>query len=117
MTKENFMIPFMTGGLSKSIASISLMPLNVIRLRLQMKQYSSDQVDKMGLKVESNKKAAVEYTGMVDVARKIYRNEGMLAFYKGITPNLIKVFPQSGLFFMAYETTIMALQKFASDGS
>ena len=34
MTVENFMIPFVTGGLSKSIASISLMPLNVIRLRL-----------------------------------------------------------------------------------
>ena len=42
MTKENFMIPFITGGFSKSLASFSLMPMNVVRLRLQMKQYSSD---------------------------------------------------------------------------
>jgi hypothetical protein len=34
MTTENFFIPFMTGGLSKSIASFTLMPINVVRLRL-----------------------------------------------------------------------------------
>ena len=37
MTKENFMIPFITGGFSKSLASFSLMPFNVVRMRLQMK--------------------------------------------------------------------------------
>ena len=42
MTKDNFLIPFMTGGLSKTIASISLMPVNVVRLRLQMKQYTPE---------------------------------------------------------------------------
>ena len=34
MTKENFLIPFLTGGFSKSLASLSLMPVNVVRLRL-----------------------------------------------------------------------------------
>ena len=42
MSWDNFFIPFFVGGLSKSVASISLMPINVVRLRLQMKQYSSD---------------------------------------------------------------------------
>jgi hypothetical protein len=41
MTRENFMIPFMTGGFSKCFASATLMPINVIRLRLQMKKYSA----------------------------------------------------------------------------
>ena len=46
---------------------------------------------------------------MIDIARKIYRNEGVWAFYKGLTPNLLKVFPSSGLFFLAYEGTFMLL--------
>lgn len=34
MTRDNFMIPFLTGGFSKCFASASLMPINVVRLRL-----------------------------------------------------------------------------------
>ena len=34
MTKENFLVPFVVGGLSKSLASFCLMPINVVRLRL-----------------------------------------------------------------------------------
>ena len=44
---------------------------------------------------------------MRDVATKIYRNEGVLGFYKGLTPNLIKVSISSGLFFLSYETALM----------
>jgi hypothetical protein len=49
MTTDNFFVPFVTGGLSKSIASFTLMPINVVRLRLQMKQYSVEQVKQLGL--------------------------------------------------------------------
>ena len=42
MTKDNFLIPFVTGGLSKSLASFTMMPINVVRLRLQMKQYTPE---------------------------------------------------------------------------
>jgi len=48
----------------------------------------------------------VQYEGLVDAVRKIYRNEGVLAFYKGLTPMLVKIFPQSGLFFLAYELSL-----------
>ena len=109
MTWDNFFVPFVVGGLSKSLASFCMMPLNVVRLRLQMKQYSHEQVDKLGLAVKENKKEPIVYTGMVDVASKIYRNEGISGFYKGLTPNLIKVFPSSGLFFLSYEGTLMLL--------
>ena len=55
MTQDNFFSPFLTGGLAKSIASFTLMPINVVRLRLQMKQYSTAEVEKLGLKIEQNK--------------------------------------------------------------
>ena len=32
--KQNMLIPFVTGGLSKCIASATLLPLNVVRMRL-----------------------------------------------------------------------------------
>ena len=51
----------------------------------------------------------IHYEGMIDIAKKIYRNEGIFAFYKGLTPNLLKVFPSSGLFFLAYEGTLILL--------
>ena len=117
MTKDNFMIPFLTGGLSKSVASFSLMPVNVVRLRLQMKQFSPVEVEKLGLAVDTNHRQAIKYTGMVDCAKKIYRNEGMTAFYKGLTPNLLKVFPSSGLFFLAYESTLQFLASSTSEGA
>ena len=52
----------------------------------------------------------------MDVARKIYRNEGILAFYKGLTPNILKVFPSAGLFFLSYEGTLMLLGKVTASG-
>ena len=52
---------------------------------------------------------------MFDVARKIYTNEGAAGFYKGLSPNLVKVFPSAGIFFLAYEGTLRFLQK--NDGS
>jgi hypothetical protein len=45
------MIPFITGGFSKCFASATLMPINNVRLRLQMKKYSVEQVQELGLKV------------------------------------------------------------------
>ena len=48
----------------------------------------------------------VVYNGMIDTFVKIYKHEGIMGFYKGITPSVIKIFPTSGLFFLAYELTL-----------
>ena len=61
------------------------------------------------MQVKTNTKKEIHYQGVFDIALKIYRNEGILAFYKGLTPNLLKVFPSSGLFFLAYEGTLILL--------
>jgi hypothetical protein len=42
----------------------------------------------------------------VDCAKKIYKNEGITAFYKGLTPSILKIFPASGMFFVTYEGTL-----------
>jgi hypothetical protein len=33
-TKKDMWIPFFTGGISKCVASVTLLPLNVVRMRL-----------------------------------------------------------------------------------
>ena len=45
----------------------------------------------------------MKYNGIVDTVQKIYLNEGIRGFYKGLTPTVIKIFPASGLFFLFYE--------------
>lgn len=47
---------------------------------------------------------------MLDVVKKTYRNEGVRAFYKGLTPTLIRQYPASGLFFYTYESVLKALE-------
>lgn len=40
--QKDMWIPFLSGGLSKCLASVTLLPLNVVRMRLQMKKYTAD---------------------------------------------------------------------------
>jgi primary-amine oxidase len=61
---SNWEYVYMSGG-SKLLAGAITYPYQPIRARMQ--QYD----------------AAQQYTGLVDVLRKTYRNEGFLAFYKG----------------------------------
>jgi hypothetical protein len=60
---------YMSGG-SKLLAGAITYPYQPIRARMQ--QYD----------------AGSKYTGLVDVLRKTYRNEGFLAFYKGYVAEL-----------------------------
>ena len=52
----------------------------------------------------------MRYNGIIDVVRKMYLNEGMSSFYKGLTPSLLRGFLSSGLFFLTYESTLMMMQ-------
>lgn len=108
--QRDFWIPFFTGGLSKCLASVTLLPMNVVRMRLQMKKYTTEQIKDLKIGVpEMNVREQVRYEGVIDCFRKMYRIEGIGAFYKGLTPLVIKIFPSSGVFFMAYEATIRAI--------
>lgn len=38
------MAPFMLGGAARSLASTVLFPINLVRMRLQMKSYTADEM-------------------------------------------------------------------------
>ncbi|TRZ03540.1 hypothetical protein DNTS_013511 [Danionella cerebrum] len=70
-------------ALSKIFAVATTYPYQVVRARLQ------DQHN--------------TYKGVMDVGRRTWRNEGMLGFYKGMVPNLIRVTPACCITFVVYE--------------
>ncbi|KAG0221273.1 mitochondrial carrier domain-containing protein [Mortierella sp. GBAus27b] len=74
---------------SKVAATVVTYPYQVLRSRLQMM---------------NNAQGEVVYTGVMDCVRKIKRAEGLLGFYKGVAPNVIRVLPGTCITFLVYET-------------
>ncbi|KAF2128655.1 solute carrier family 25 protein [Dothidotthia symphoricarpi CBS 119687] len=88
----NWEYVYMSGG-SKLLAGAITYPYQPIRARMQ--QFN----------------AAQQYNGLWDVLRKTYRNEGLLAFYKGVIPNILRVIPTTVVTFLVYENTKLYLPK------
>jgi hypothetical protein len=59
------------------------------------------------LQVETNNKNPIVYEGIINTAKIIFKNEGIRGFYKGITPNMLRIFPSSGIFFLVYEGVLL----------
>ncbi|KAF9981121.1 hypothetical protein BGZ65_004298 [Modicella reniformis] len=74
---------------SKVAATVATYPYQVLRSRLQMM---------------NNPQSEVVYTGVIDCIRKIKRAEGIIGFYKGVAPNVIRVLPGTCITFLVYET-------------
>eukprot|EP01118_Nematostelium_gracile_P002916 TRINITY_DN1335_c0_g1_i2.p1 TRINITY_DN1335_c0_g1~~TRINITY_DN1335_c0_g1_i2.p1 ORF type:complete len:330 (+),score=71.26 TRINITY_DN1335_c0_g1_i2:54-1043(+) len=80
-------------GSSKIFAVVVTYPYQVIKSRLQERPAGNQ----------------AKYNGVIDVCRKIIRNEGFHGFYKGLFPNLLKVTPAAVITFITYETVVRHL--------
>ncbi|RKP14966.1 mitochondrial carrier domain-containing protein [Piptocephalis cylindrospora] len=76
------------GGLSGAMGPMSNAPIDTIKTRIQRAS---------GLSGESG------WTRFTTVTRDIIKNEGYAAFYKGLTPRLLRVAPGQAITFMVYE--------------
>jgi len=76
------------GASSGALGASIVYPLNVLRTRLQ---------------TQGTTMHPPTYTGFMDVAQKTFRNEGIRGFYKGLTPNLLKVAPALSITWVVYE--------------
>ena len=47
-----------------------------------------------------------QYQGIADCAKRIFRNEGMSAFYKGYVPNMLGIIPYAGIDLAVYEVRV-----------
>ena len=83
-----FAIDFLMGGVSAAVSKTCASPIEVVKLRLQ-------NVEAM------LKSGALEkpYTGIVDCAQTIMKDEGVKALWKGNGTNVIRYFPTQALNF------------------
>ena len=63
-------------------------PLDVLRRRMQMRGTMGDRFP---------------YRNAVHAAVMIYTTEGLVGFYKGMLPNILKVAPSIAIAFVTYE--------------
>ena len=81
------------GLVSGVVAKCVVQPVDVLRKRLQVN----------GMVRDARYGSQLHYDGWLHCLRSMMATEGVLGFYKGLGPNLLKIAPASGLTFAIYE--------------
>ncbi|KAF9962138.1 hypothetical protein BGZ72_010037 [Mortierella alpina] len=89
---------FGIGAIAGIITVYTTMPLDVVKTKMQ------------GLGAKEL------YRGAFDCAWKVFKGEGVLAFWKGATPRLARLSMSGGIVFSLYESTISMLHRFDDHG-
>jgi solute carrier family 25 folate transporter 32 len=84
---------------TKSIASTTTYPLQVIKSRLQQRSQAIELSESSGEIIVTKR----EYSGVTDCVGKILKNEGISGFFKGCLTNAIRVAPSAAITFVVYE--------------
>lgn len=83
------------GAFSGAFGASLVYPINLLRTRLQ---------------AQGTVLHPPTYTGVLDVAQKTIKNEGVKGLFKGITPNLLKVVPAVSITYVVYENAKKAMK-------
>lgn len=53
-----------------------------------------------------------QYKGMLHCGLKIYKQEGLLALYRGYIPNILGIIPYAGIDLTIYEVSLFCMNSF-----
>ncbi|CED84778.1 eukaryotic adp atp carrier [Phaffia rhodozyma] len=87
-TPQEFATDFLMGGVSAAVSKTAAAPIERIKLLIQ----NQDEMIKQG-------RLASKYNGLGDCFRRTYADEGLAAFWRGNTANVIRYFPTQALNF------------------
>jgi solute carrier family 25 folate transporter 32 len=79
------------GGASKVVAAVATYPYQVIKSKLQQRE---------------NEAMTRRYLGTFDCIVKVWKYDGLVGFFRGVFPNVVKVVPSSAVTFLVYEETM-----------
>lgn len=82
------------GAVSGAVAKTLVYPLDLSKKRLQVQNFSQNH----------------QYRGLLHCLWKTARTEGLLAWYKGLSPSILKALLSSALHFYFYEKSLRYLQ-------
>jgi len=85
-TPQDFAIDFLAGGVSAAVSKTAAAPIERIKLLVQ----NQGEMLKTG-------RLATPYKGIMDCAARTYADEGLVAFWRGNTANVIRYFPTQAL--------------------
>lgn len=98
----NFTLDFILGGVSAAISKTATAPIERVKLLLQTQDANDKLVGK-------------QYKGIIDAFKRVPREEGMLAFWRGNLANVIRYFPTQALNFSFKDTYKKYLNPFDPD--
>lgn len=101
----------LAGALATASSKVLLYPLELVVTRLQVQR----QLRNPNEAESAAKDADAEYKSVLDAAKKIYKHEGLKAFYTGCAPDVGKGIADSFLFFLAY--TFLRQRQLTKDGT
>jgi solute carrier family 25 carnitine/acylcarnitine transporter 20/29 len=82
----------MAGSLTGVVVWLATFPIDVVKTKIQVDSFSCPQ-----------------YKGMINCIQKTYKNDGLVGFYKGFSPCLLRAIPANGATFLAYEAASQLL--------
>lgn len=98
--QSNFLIDFLMGGVSAAVAKTAAAPIERVKLLIQ----NQDEMIKQG-------RLSHKYGGIIDCFKRTAAEEGIVAFWRGNTANVIRYFPTQALNF-AFKDKIKSLFAF-----
>ena len=100
----------LTSSLAKIVAGTATYPHQLVRTRMQ--NYGTDSSAAAAAAASSSSSSSSKAKlGMIATVRNIWREEGLMAFYKGLGPNLVRVVPSTCVTFLVYENVRVGLPR------
>ena len=101
---NDFVLDFIAGGISAAVSKTIVAPLERVKILLQIQDAHK------GIPKEQ------QYKGLVDCFSRVYKEQGVISFWRGNVVNVVRYFPTQALNF-AFKDSIKAMFATPKDAS
>jgi len=88
--EKSSIVPMLSAGTASMLVYTTMNPVWLIKTRLQLQE------------VGHKREGSPNYNGYIDCIKRVFKEEGIRGFYKGLTASFMGVF-ESAIYFVIYE--------------